>query len=94
MPNTPHQPVQHDPPTPIAETEPVNLANPPQPDPNVNPHPPRRSTRSSRAPTYLQDYQCQVTHPIQKYPTYDRLTKPYRDYVLQVPNIFEPQFYH
>lgn len=53
-----------------------------------------RSTKPTRAPTYLQDYQCQVSYPIQQYISYDKLSYQYRDYIMQVSNIFEPQFYH
>lgn len=56
--------------------------------------PVRRSTRVHRTPSYLKDYQCQVTYPIQQYLSYDKLSTSYRDYVLQVGTIFEPSFIH
>lgn len=57
--------------------------NPPQPEPNINPLL-RRSTRLHNPPNYLQDYLCNVTYPIQKHLTYDRLSPSYRQYVMQV----------
>lgn len=54
----------------------------------------RHSNRTQRAPSYLQDYHCNVTYPIQSHLSYDRFSPSYRSFVVQVNNIFEPQFFH
>lgn len=96
LPNQPHTPTTPHSPEPMPNMEP-NLTNNPSPvltQPVLDQPQVRRSTRTSRAPTYLQDYQCQVSYPIQQYLTYDKLSKPYRDYIMQVSHYFEPRFYH
>ena len=60
----------------------------------------RRSTRSHRPPTYLQNYHCNqvaatsCSYPISDYLSYQKLSPLYHQFVMQVSSIFEPQFYH
>lgn len=59
----------------------------------------RRSTRVTRAPARLQDYQCnQLTstcaYPLHNYDTCSRLGSSYRAYISQISADPEPVFYH
>lgn len=69
------------------------IANPGSPDIPI-PAQVRRSSRPHRPPSYLQSYQCHVTYPIQEHLSYAKLSPAYREYVMQVNSIFEPQFFH
>lgn len=90
-PTNTNQPAESAEPVPTpAETLP-----PPQPNHgNLTQTLPRRSTRVPRPPSHLQDYICNVSYPIQHHLTYDKLSPSYRDYVLNVSSIYEPEFYH
>ena len=80
----------------------------PHTEPNTNPahpapaNPPnlRRSNRNHRPPSYLQQYHCNqvittsCTYPISDFLNYDKLSPSYRHFVMQLPSVFEPQFYH
>lgn len=103
IPNLPDQPIYN----PTLE-QPETLEQPDQPDfptqfqPNTNPASlampilpqVRRSSRSHRPPSYLQNYQSHITYPIQDHLSYAKLSPAYREYVMHVNNIFEPQFFH
>ena len=55
----------------------------------------RRSSRITRPPSYLRDYDCHnVFYPICNHVSYHRLSDSYKTYVLQVSNEYEPQFFH
>ena len=64
----------------------------------------RKSTRSTRPPSYLKDYHCHMAlgsvfssfHPysISKHLSYDSLSLAHKHFVLSVSPHFEPQFYH
>lgn len=58
--------------------------------------PTRRSTRSTRPPSYLQQYVCHhvVTYPIANHLSYQELTPSYHAFINQVFSFYEPQFYH
>lgn len=60
--------------------------------PLQNFQPIRRTTRVHRPLSYLQQYQCQVTFPIQTHLSYDHLSSAYKDYVLKVSGIFSLPF--
>src|ERR1044072_5241669 len=67
-----------------------------QPDNQVDLQPPpqlRRSTRTVRPPSYLQDYVQSVTYPIQNHLSYDQLSPQYKDYICQVTASDEPAYY-
>ncbi|XP_022152756.1 uncharacterized protein LOC111020399 [Momordica charantia] len=66
---------------------------------------PRRSSRPTRKPSYLQDYHCgliksnvspvsSVQYLLHKHLVYDWLCSNYRGFVLNVSATYEPQFYH
>lgn len=54
----------------------------------------RRSNKTHRSPTSLQDYVCHTPYHITHSFSYDNLSNPYKDYVLNVSLIYEPQYYH
>ena len=64
----------------------------------------RKSTRSTKLPSYLKDYHCHMalgsvfssSHPysISKHLSYDSLPPAHKHFVLSVSSHFEPQFYH
>lgn len=65
---------------------------------------PRRSARSTKTPSYLQDYHCgllyydslpaKVKFPLQDFLSYDRLSSRYKAFSLAVSSTAEPRFYH
>ena len=57
----------------------------------------RRADRVRRPPSHLQQYECNsvpTTYPICNHISYDKLSAPYRKFILQVSLEFEPSFYH
>ena len=58
----------------------------------------RKSTRTSRPPSYLNDFYCNLTtscpYPLSDYLCYRTLSPSYSNYVMQVSSVFEPQFFH
>lgn len=65
---------------------------------------PRRSTRTHKPHTFLQDYHCNLllhqhnpshtSHSIQKFLSYDRLLSSHKTFVFNVSTSYEPSFYH
>lgn len=64
-----------------------------------------RSTREKRQPSYLKDFHCGMLNtntcpptstkfPLQKCISYDRLSTKYKNFILNVSFVYEPQFYH
>lgn len=53
----------------------------------------RRSSRPHNPPTYLQDYNCNLTYPIQHTLDYTKLPPSYHNYVMQITTIYEPEFF-
>ncbi|KAL5565662.1 hypothetical protein UlMin_028826 [Ulmus minor] len=67
--------------------------------------PSRKSTRSIKPPSYLQDYHCNLvsdkplpvstsSYPLSTVLSYNSLSASHRAFVLAVSSHFEPQFYH
>lgn len=77
--------------TNIADNNHVPLTLPEIADPIPNP-PLRRSSCDHAPPSYLKDYICTTSHPINL--TYTNLSQPYHNYILQVSSIYEPIYYH
>ena len=86
---------------PVQSDQPVQLVHEP-----INPAPsaPRKSSRPHKAPTYLQDFHCQLasanplplatTHfPIESILSYDRLSTPHRAFIIALFVCAEPKSY-
>ena len=64
----------------------------------------RRSSRTIKPPSYLQDYHLAYSkhnsipsshpHPLSQVISYNSLSPSYRQFVLQISSTFEPQYYH
>ncbi|XP_060974307.1 retrovirus-related Pol polyprotein from transposon RE2 [Cannabis sativa] len=72
-----------------------------QEHPTPPPAAPRRTSRVTRPPSYLQDFECynllqdksSSPHPISKFMSYAKLSKAYKEFILVVTAEFEPQSY-
>ena len=86
---------------PVQSDQPVQPVHEP-----INPTPsaPRKSCRPHKAPTYLQDFHCQLasanplplatTHfPIESILSYDRLSTPHRAFIIALSVCAEPKSY-
>ena len=54
---------------------------------------PKRSTRSHRQPSHLQDYITPVIYPIQEYMSYNRLHPQYKAFICHINVVYEPQYF-
>lgn len=80
----------------------------PTPESSSPLHQPRRSNRTTKQPSYLRDFHCNLLqssptmpyltpttqYPLSKYLSYNQLTPIYKSFVLNVSSSFEPKFYH
>lgn len=74
-------------------TELVNITYPIVPhDQNVTGL--RRSTRTHRPPSSLKDFVCHIPHPITDVLSEEKLSTTYKEFVMNVSSVYEPQFYH
>uniref|UniRef100_A0A803P3R9 Integrase catalytic domain-containing protein n=1 Tax=Cannabis sativa TaxID=3483 RepID=A0A803P3R9_CANSA len=91
---------------PGAQNQQENIAEQPatqhqQPSTSPTAAAPRRSTRVSKPPSYLQDFECynllqdksNTSYPISKFLSYSKLSKTYKAFILAVTTEFEPQNY-
>uniref|UniRef100_A0A2N9GTP1 Reverse transcriptase Ty1/copia-type domain-containing protein n=1 Tax=Fagus sylvatica TaxID=28930 RepID=A0A2N9GTP1_FAGSY len=73
--------------------------------PSDPPLPARKSTRPKHAPSYLQDYHCNlasslpshtssISYPIESTLSYSHLSSPHKAYTLAISTPIEPKFYH
>jgi hypothetical protein len=54
----------------------------------------RRSTRTSQSSTRLRDFVTyKVTHPIEKFISYENITREYKTYLTSIENKNEPNFF-
>jgi hypothetical protein len=82
-------------PQPSTPTQLPPNSPPPSPPPSSPSEIPlRKSTRISRPSTYLQDYVCNATYPIQNHLSYDNLSLPYKTFICNISSVVEPEFYH
>ena len=72
--------------------------SPPPPPPPPHVPPPRRSTRPTRTPAYLNDYHCNsaktTLYPISQQLSYQRLQPNYHHFISNINIVYEPQFFH
>lgn len=63
--------------------------------PTPIPPPPRKSTRPSKPPLYLQDYICNTnsSYPLHHYLSYANLSSNHKSYTLSIDTILEPTSY-
>ncbi|MCI08559.1 putative retroelement pol polyprotein, partial [Trifolium medium] len=98
--NTCIDPINHDVPNnppDFASSDQSNSNTPPVT--NITPDVPlipvlRRSTRIRKPPPGLKDFVWHTPYPIDHTLSYEKLSIPYKDFVMQVSSVYEPQFYH
>ena len=82
---------------PIIEFESTHTSAPTPASPILGDSLPRRSTRISRPPTYLQAYKCNATsikYPIANYISSHKLSPSYSHFCNSISALQEPKFYH